>query len=164
MRRQHGMPLDNRITPYLQMASLAHLAKLNDYWFKLDEPLVSAFVERWHPEMHTFHLPFRKCTITLQDVMYHLGLSIDGQYVSGCLTDFERYIDSDRPTWETFSDLPKGAGEEAVRRYARAYIMMLLSMQLFGDKSSTRMRIRWLPYVVRLEDMGSYSWGFAALS
>ncbi|RYQ85120.1 hypothetical protein Ahy_B10g104633 isoform D [Arachis hypogaea] len=145
MRRQHGMPLDNRITPYLQMASLAHLAKLNDYWFKLDEPLVSAFVERWHPEMHTFHLPFRKCTITLQDVMYHLGLSIDGQY-------------------ETFSDLPKGAGEEAVRRYARAYIMMLLSMQLFGDKSSTRMRIRWLPYVVRLEDMGSYSWGFAALS
>ncbi|RYQ85123.1 hypothetical protein Ahy_B10g104633 isoform C [Arachis hypogaea] len=154
MRRQHGMPLDNRITPYLQMASLAHLAKLNDYWFKLDEPLVSAFVERWHPEMHTFHLPFRKCTITLQDVMYHLGLSIDGQYVSGCLTDFERYIDSDRPTWTWFEQLlgvlpPADCIDNSL---------------LFGDKSSTRMRIRWLPYVVRLEDMGSYSWGFAALS
>ncbi|KAL4306907.1 hypothetical protein AHAS_Ahas16G0225200 [Arachis hypogaea] len=26
------------------------------------------------------------------------------------------------------------------------------------------MHIKWLPYVVRLEDMGSYSWGSAALS
>ncbi|RYR19627.1 hypothetical protein Ahy_B03g064473 [Arachis hypogaea] len=35
---------------------------------------------------------------------------------------------------------------------------------LFGDKSSTRLHIRWLPYVARLEDMGGYSWESAALS
>ncbi|QHO16660.1 uncharacterized protein DS421_10g305420 [Arachis hypogaea] len=91
--------------PYLQMASLAHLAKLNNHWFKLDEPLVSALVERWHLEMHTFYLPFGKCTITLQDVMYQLGLSIDRQYVSGCLTDFERYIDGNRLAWTWFEQL-----------------------------------------------------------
>ncbi|RYR07622.1 hypothetical protein Ahy_B05g075021 isoform B [Arachis hypogaea] len=63
-----------------------------------------------------------------------------------------------------FSDLPEGADEETVRRYARAYIMMLLSTELFGGKSGTRMHIRWLPYVARLEDIDSYSWGSAARS
>ncbi|RYR39631.1 hypothetical protein Ahy_A09g045197 [Arachis hypogaea] len=42
--------------------------------------------------------------------------------------------------------------------------MILLSTQLFDDKSDTRMHIQWLPYVARLENMGGYSWGSAALS
>ncbi|RYQ92248.1 hypothetical protein Ahy_B09g098434 [Arachis hypogaea] len=42
--------------------------------------------------------------------------------------------------------------------------MILLSMQLFGDKSSTHMHIRWLSYVARLEDMSIYSWESAAIS
>ncbi|RYR36381.1 hypothetical protein Ahy_A10g051352 [Arachis hypogaea] len=105
--------------------------------------------------------------------------------------DFERYVEGGRPAWtwfqellgvmppsdyidkftvkctwmqQTFTHLPEGADEETVWRYARAYIMMLLSTQLFDDKSGTRMHIRWLSYVARLEDMGSYSWGSAALS
>ncbi|RYR26743.1 hypothetical protein Ahy_B02g061047 [Arachis hypogaea] len=65
---------------------------------------------------------------------------------------------------ETFSELLQEVDDETVRRYVRAYIMMLLSMHLFGDKSCTRLHIRWLPYVTRLEDIGRYSWGFAALS
>ncbi|RYR52632.1 hypothetical protein Ahy_A06g027523 [Arachis hypogaea] len=65
---------------------------------------------------------------------------------------------------ETFGECPKGADEETVRRYARAYIMMLLGTQLLADKSGTYIHIRWLPYVARLEDMGGYSWGSAALA
>ncbi|RYQ89679.1 hypothetical protein Ahy_B09g096198 isoform D [Arachis hypogaea] len=58
-------------------------------------------------------------------------------------------------TWMqyTLSELPQGVGEDIVRRYGRAYIMMLLSTQFFGDKSGTCLHIRWLPYVARLEDM-----------
>ncbi|RYR11242.1 hypothetical protein Ahy_B05g079708 [Arachis hypogaea] len=43
-------------------------------------------------------------------------------------------------TWmqQTFSHLPEGAYKETVQRYAKAYIMMLLSTQFFGDKSGTR--------------------------
>ncbi|RYR01873.1 hypothetical protein Ahy_B06g080735 [Arachis hypogaea] len=104
MKTQHGMPLDDRIIPYLQMFGLAHLTRLNDRWFRLDEPL------------------------------------------------------------ETFSHLAHDTDEEIVRRYAMAYTMMLLSTQLFDDKFDTRMHIQWLSYVVRLEDMGGYSWGSAALS
>ncbi|QHO40962.1 uncharacterized protein DS421_5g141620 [Arachis hypogaea] len=65
---------------------------------------------------------------------------------------------------ETFGECPEGADDETVRRYARAYIMMLLSTQLFADKSGNRIHIRWLPYVARLEEMGTYSWGSAALA
>ncbi|RYQ82136.1 hypothetical protein Ahy_B10g100731 [Arachis hypogaea] len=94
--------MDEMIVPYLQMAGLYHLARLNKTWFRLDEPLVTAFIERWRPETHTFYMPFRECTITLQDVAYQLGLQIDGQYISGCLTKFERYIQGVRPAWVWF--------------------------------------------------------------
>ncbi|QHO49030.1 uncharacterized protein DS421_1g10430 [Arachis hypogaea] len=191
MRRQQSMSLDECYVPYLQMAGLYHLARLNDRWYRLDEPLVSVFVKRWRPETHTFHMPFGECTITLQDVAYQLGLAVDGRYVSGCLTDFHMYIKGGRPSWvwfkellgvipppsqvqkfavnctwfqETFGKCPEGAVEETVHRFARAYIMMLLGTQLFGDKSGNRIHIRWLPYVARLEEMGSYSWGSAALA
>ncbi|RYR57325.1 hypothetical protein Ahy_A05g023053 [Arachis hypogaea] len=191
MRRQQGMRLDDRDVPYLQMAGLYHLARLNDRWFWLDEALVSTFVERWRPETHTFHMPFGECTITLQDMAYQLGLPVDRRYVSGCLSEFHIYIQGGRPAWvwfqellgvipppsqvqkyavncswfqETFGEFPEGADEEIVRRYARAYIMMLLGTQLFEDKSRNCIHIRWLPYGARLEEMGTYSWGSAALA
>ncbi|RYR25350.1 hypothetical protein Ahy_B02g059047 [Arachis hypogaea] len=150
------MPLhDERIMPYVQMAGLAHLARLNDHWFRLDEPLVSAFVERWRSETHTFHMPFGECTITLQDVAYHLGLPIDGQYISSCLMDFERYIEGGRPSWTWFEKL-LGCCH---RRTASTS-----SLSSGTSLVHARMRIQWLPYVVILEDMGGYSWGSAALS
>ncbi|RYQ90888.1 hypothetical protein Ahy_B09g096837 isoform J [Arachis hypogaea] len=34
----------------------------------------------------------------------------------------------------------------------------------FADKSGNCIHIRWLPYVARLEEMGTYSWGSAALA
>ncbi|XP_072080929.1 protein MAIN-LIKE 1-like [Arachis hypogaea] len=186
MRRQQGMPLDERYVSYLQMAGLYYLARLNDRWFRLDEPLVSAFVERWCPETHTFHMPFGECTITLQDVAYQLGFPVDGRYVSGCLTDFQIYIEGGRPAWvwfqellgvipppsqvqkfavnctwfqETFGECPAGADEETVRRFARAYIMMLLGYNPSSGEKGLRVqnwRLRidmlqardfiWLPY------------------
>ncbi|RYR21835.1 hypothetical protein Ahy_B03g067147 isoform B [Arachis hypogaea] len=42
--------------------------------------------------------------------------------------------------------------------------MMLLGTQLFADKSGNRIHIRWVPFVARLEEMGGYSWGSAALA
>ncbi|RYR15078.1 hypothetical protein Ahy_B04g071814 isoform E [Arachis hypogaea] len=143
------MPLHDRIIPYLETAGLFHLARLNSQWFWVDEPLLSAFIERWRPETHTFHMPFGECTITLQDVAYQLGLSIDGAPV--------RFH-------ERFRVLPADASDETVRIYARAYILMLLSSQLFADKNANRVHLRWLPYLASLDDLGRYSWGSAALA
>ncbi|RYQ95128.1 hypothetical protein Ahy_B08g090161 [Arachis hypogaea] len=135
--------------------------------------------------MHVFRKSFGEYTIMLQDVMYQLGLPIDDEYVSGCLIDFERYIEGGQPAWtwfkellgvlpsancidkltvkctwmqDTFIELPQCADEDTIRRCARAYIMILLSTQLFGDRYGARLHIRWLLYVARLENMGRYSW------
>ncbi|RYR35161.1 hypothetical protein Ahy_A10g050301 isoform C [Arachis hypogaea] len=131
------MPMHDRIIPYLERAGLYHLARLNSHWFWLDEPL---------------------------DVASQLRLPVDGEAVSGCLGEFDTYIEGGRPAWEWFSVLPPDANEETVRIYARAYIMMLLSTQLFGDKSANRVHIRWLPFVANLDEMGRYSWGSVALA
>ncbi|RYR55326.1 hypothetical protein Ahy_A06g030566 isoform B [Arachis hypogaea] len=147
------MILHDRIMPYLDSAGLLHVARVNDYWFKLDEPRISAFVERWRPETHTFHMPFGECTVTLQDVAYQFGLPVDGFLVSGCLSEFQN----------RFRVMPNDATEPTVQVYARGYIMMLFTM-LFGDKSGARVHLRWLPYVADLDGLGKYSWGSATLS
>ena len=43
-----------------------------------DPGLISAFVERWHSETSTFHLPVGELTITLDDVSSILHLPITG--------------------------------------------------------------------------------------
>ncbi|KAH1097542.1 hypothetical protein J1N35_014463 [Gossypium stocksii] len=44
---------------------------------KLDPKPINALIERWRPKTHTFHLPYGKCTITLEDVQLQLGLSVN---------------------------------------------------------------------------------------
>ena len=58
------------------MARLAESAVV-----KLDMSLLSALVDRWRPETHTFHLPCGEMAPTLQDVAMLLGLSITGDAV-----------------------------------------------------------------------------------
>ncbi|RYR63195.1 hypothetical protein Ahy_A04g020989 [Arachis hypogaea] len=118
------------------------------------------------------------------DEVYQFGLPVDGLSISGCLTDFEKFMEEGKPAWEWFEELfgefppqnkvkqytvhftwfherfrvlPDDATEETVRIYGRAYIMILLFTQLFSDKSGNQVHIRWLLFVTRLDDMGSYT-------
>ncbi|MED6114762.1 hypothetical protein PIB30_083590 [Stylosanthes scabra] len=105
------------------------------------------------------------CTITLEDVTYHLGLPIDGESINGCLSNFPRLMEEGgRPpcdwiqellgqilpvvsidkmsvmfSWfvETFLVLPPDMSDELVLRHARAYIIILWSTQLFDNKTAT---------------------------
>ncbi|MED6214077.1 hypothetical protein PIB30_099508, partial [Stylosanthes scabra] len=64
IRMQQNMVLPDRVIPYLEAARL-YLAWLNNYWFKVDESFVNAFIERSYPDTHAFHMPFGECTMTL---------------------------------------------------------------------------------------------------
>ncbi|MED6181112.1 hypothetical protein PIB30_016451 [Stylosanthes scabra] len=46
VKRQQNMELDEQIMTFFDRAGLLLLARLNHHWFKVDEPLISAFVER----------------------------------------------------------------------------------------------------------------------
>lgn len=59
---------------------------VQDRCISIDGPLMLAMVDRWRPEVHTFHLPCWDLTVTLQDVAMILGLHIDGDAVSRDMT------------------------------------------------------------------------------
>jgi hypothetical protein len=52
----------------------------------MDSAVLTALVDRWRPETHTFHLPCGEITVTLQDITMILGLSIDSAPVSGTVS------------------------------------------------------------------------------
>ncbi|MFQ6633874.1 hypothetical protein Gotur_010274 [Gossypium turneri] len=67
---------------YLREAGFWHVATVGR-GYKVDPKLISALIERWRLETHTFHLPCGECTVTLEDVSLQLGLPVDGYPVTG---------------------------------------------------------------------------------
>ena len=55
--------LDDRVRPYIIQSRFHVFHRVGHV--KVDWPLITALVERWHPETHTFHMPVGEMTITL---------------------------------------------------------------------------------------------------
>ncbi|QHO21663.1 uncharacterized protein DS421_11g348690 [Arachis hypogaea] len=115
-RVSHTLTPPDAIVSYLAEAGFGDTVPLRDFTF--DNSLISALVERWRPETHTFHLSWGEVTITLQDVAYHLGLRAHGNPVGGCLHDFGRWYGTE--TWAMVEQLlgvrPPVAAQQAVQR------------------------------------------------
>ncbi|XP_073107638.1 serine/threonine-protein phosphatase 7 long form homolog isoform X2 [Elaeis guineensis] len=172
--------LDIRIVPYLRQAGFYGLSRVG--FIQLDWHLITAFVERWRPETHTFHLPYGECTITLEDICIQLGLPVDGLPVIGstqhnwqqvCLELLGVAPPPDKlkgsrlsMVWleEQFNELSPDADDIVIQRYARAYILQLMGGCLFADKSNNLMHIMFLPLLEDLDSAGHYSWGSAGLA
>lgn len=149
---------------------------------RVDHALVSALVERWRPETHTFHMPVGEVTITLQDVALLMGLPVDGEPVVGItIMDWasvcqkllgRRPGDNDLKgqrlslVWlkRNFEVIPKNATSEQLAFHARAYILMLIGGMLFGDTSSSMVHLMYLPLLENLHTAKRYSWGSATLA
>ena len=68
---------DNFVYCRLRESGLLTLGRLVEGGpIQLDRSLLTALVDRWRPETHTFHLPCGEMTPKLQDVAYLLGLPI----------------------------------------------------------------------------------------
>ncbi|XP_043809101.1 serine/threonine-protein phosphatase 7 long form homolog [Manihot esculenta] len=166
---------------------ISHLRQLGFYgvirlgFFALDWHLITALIERWRPETHTFMFPEGEMTITLQDIGLITGLPVNGAAVTGRSRHHwpsvcEALLGVVPPnnairgcylklSWlaEEFSQLPDDADEEVVHRFARAYIMRVIG-SIFGDTSASRVNLMFLPLLADLEDAGNYSWGGACLA
>ncbi|KAL0332320.1 UNVERIFIED_CONTAM: Serine/threonine-protein phosphatase 7 long form [Sesamum calycinum] len=150
--------------------------------------LITALVERWRSETHSFHFRVGEATITLQDVQVIWGLPIDGEPVSG--TDLERTS----VQWQEYCMQYIGFAPEegalkgsrlqvkaiidhishvhitpdtphlTVVQYARAVALLLLGGTMCPDSSGNLVS---LLYLAKLEDIvaaRNYSWGSAVLA
>ncbi|KAL5177290.1 putative isoprenylcysteine alpha-carbonyl methylesterase ICMEL1 [Glycine soja] len=150
-----------------------------------DPGLISAFVERWHSETSTFHLPVGELTITLDDVSSILHLPITGALHSfhALSTEEARFlltelleVSAEEARAETA--LTRGAYVRLgwvrdiyetrcqARRWivaARAYLLHLVGCTLFANKSATYVHVVHLDAFRDLAHSGGYAWGVTAL-
>nr|XP_016455320.1 PREDICTED: serine/threonine-protein phosphatase 7 long form homolog [Nicotiana tabacum] len=161
---------------------------------QLDYTLITALIERWRPETHTFHLPIGEATITLQDVEILYGLSTDG--LPGLLPGNMRYfnraaymdmlhrltgfrsedpdvaIGSSRMQLVSIRDhlvqihdtITDDSAEVDVEQYTRLLLLLLFGGVLFPNTSGNLVSLRFLHHIADFDDTVSYSWGGAVLS
>ncbi|XP_028073290.1 serine/threonine-protein phosphatase 7 long form homolog [Camellia sinensis] len=179
VQRGTGSPPANSSTSKLEREVECHI--------RLDHPLITALVERWRTETHTFHFPTGEATVTLQDVSVLYGLRIDGRAVTGLdpsltteqwialcaellgvaptLADLQAGRVRVRWLSEHFQgDFPDDAADELVQQHARAYILWLIGGVLLLDKSQNLLKLMYLPLLRDIDVIGQYSWGAAALA
>ncbi|XP_052490827.1 protein MAINTENANCE OF MERISTEMS-like [Gossypium raimondii] len=172
---------DARFMSYLELAGFGSVALIRSSDLRFD--LLSALVERWRPETHTFHFPCGECTVTLEDVAVQLGLLVDGNPVTGLssLTDSaavcyqllgespkdgDKYFSTIKFTWlrAKICRLSATASEGELMCAARAYIMHLIGALLMPDANGDSVHLSYLPLLADLSTARSYSWGSAVLA
>jgi hypothetical protein len=148
----------------------------------LDNPLISALVERWRRETNTFHFTVGEMTVTLEDIALLLGLGIDGKPVIGltyttCSAVCERYLGKSpasnsasggmvKLSWlkDNFSECPDDASFEEVERRTRAYLLYLVGSTIFSTTTGNKVPVMYLPLFEDFDDAGTFAWGAAALA
>ncbi|KAH1265761.1 Serine/threonine-protein phosphatase 7 long form [Glycine max] len=149
----------------------------------INAALISAFIERWRPETHTFHLRCGEATITLQDVSVLLGLRTDGTPLIGSTNldwaDLCEELLGVRPqegelegsviklSWlaHHFSHINIDEGNvEQLQRFTHAWILRFIGGVLFVNKSSSRVSLRYLQFLRDFEQCSTYAWGPAVLA
>ncbi|KAH1265146.1 Protein MAIN-LIKE 1 [Glycine max] len=139
-----------------------------------DWGLISAFVERWHKETSSFHLPVGEVTITFDDVASLLHLPIIGAFHSFKVLHMDEVV---LLLVELLEVSANEANVETIQCHgayvwllwfkcdttkwiiaAGAYMLHLVGCTLFANKS-----VVFLDAFRDLTQSGSYAWGSAAL-
>ncbi|XP_040957941.1 protein MAINTENANCE OF MERISTEMS-like [Gossypium hirsutum] len=172
---------DAQLMSYLELAGFGSVALIWSSDLRFD--LLSALVERWRPETHTFHFPCGECTVTLKDVAVQLGLPIDGSPVTRVSSftdpaavcyqllgespeDSDKYFSGIKFTWlkAKIRQLSATATEGELMYAARAYIMHMIGAVLMPDANGDSVHLSYLPLLADLSTARSYSWGSVVLA
>ena len=171
------------VLPFVVNSGLSPLCDiLYDY---PDTGLILGFVERWHPETNSFHLPIGEMTISLDDVWSLVHLPITGEFCSTEPLEYEdsiqimmtllgvdRAMASDelnycrgaqvRLSW--LRDLYNSCCDNQLWEFAaRAYLLHLVGCTIFANKSASFVQTHYLKLFRDLPICRKYAWGVAAL-
>ncbi|CAH9097143.1 unnamed protein product [Cuscuta epithymum] len=158
LRGLSHVQVDDRVLAYVRAAGFYGLHRLVAT-VPLDKALLTALLERWRQETHTFHLPVSEVIVTLGDVAVLTGLEVDGRAVTGTacrqwVEECERLLGV-RPLLQTdiqgsylrmpwlrehFAELPPDADEVMTQQDARAYILMMTGLPFSLTRAEMRFR------------------------
>jgi hypothetical protein len=181
--KEDGVP--KNVMKHIDVAGFGGV--LNCGYRMVDNHLITALVERWRPETHTFHFSFGEATVTLQDVQVLWGLPIGDDVISGIdfRLDFEQqrllcynmlgmHVDESdfRNSQLKLSSVlaalkkpfPANASTEECITRARVYILHLLGGTILPDSSGNCVYLHILPHLEDLEQCGRLSWANAVLA
>ncbi|XP_042067168.1 serine/threonine-protein phosphatase 7 long form homolog [Salvia splendens] len=155
---------------------------------KVDNELITALIERWRLETHTFHLPIEEATVTLEDMQAIWGLRADGCFFTG-RDHYVGYPDwpskwRDLLGWipDTSTETKQGGllmnalinqtriplGDDlptyAYIQMARIHALILLGGLILPDTMGCKVPFMWLNAFEDLDEVQTISWGSAALS
>nr|XP_009778608.1 PREDICTED: serine/threonine-protein phosphatase 7 long form homolog [Nicotiana sylvestris] len=183
-------PFHARIVARLQATGFYTIFRIGR--MQLDWSLITALVERWIPETHTFYLPTGEATITLEDVQVLYGLRIDGRALPQYIRSMTRgqYLDmmgqftGYRPQGDDVQrggirvalsgirdhmaflhpDITGETEDLHIERYMRLALLLLFGCVLFPNTSGSLVSMRFLHHLQQLDDLPLYSWGAAVLA
>ncbi|WVZ53463.1 hypothetical protein U9M48_004402 [Paspalum notatum var. saurae] len=148
-------------------------------WVAIDNSLITALVDRWRPETHTFNLPCREMAPTLQDVAYLLGLPIAGDAVGPrvvpsswrddlelCFAGVDRvdhfgpldpHPNSRGPAKNWLlqfkaTNLHPDIDDDSVSRSLEAYLLCLFGFMMFKNGASNSIDKVLIPYALEIAD------------
>ncbi|KAF1864301.1 hypothetical protein Lal_00029459 [Lupinus albus] len=181
MRHVNNFDEEPLLNDILQLTGFSKLSSLRS--FNIDPCLITALVERWRPETHTFHLPHGECTITLEDVSLQIGVNVNGLPLAGptyfdwneICEELLGKVPSDEQdmrgcelklTWlfDNFETLPPRPTQLQKEQFCRARILYMIGGELLPDKSNNRVHLMYLPLLRDLTRVHRYSWGSACLA
>ncbi|KAG8497194.1 hypothetical protein CXB51_008449 [Gossypium anomalum] len=158
-------PPSSLIENYLREAGFWHATTIGR-GCKLDPKFISALIERWRPETHTFHLPFGAVD---EDVLTESVQSADWGVICYSLLDVisdNIYGGQIEMSWlrDTFLELGNDSTKLERIRYARAYILKMIGGYLMPDLSRNLVHLRWLLKLVDFRIAGELSWDSTVLA
>ncbi|KAL8485382.1 hypothetical protein ACS0TY_027618 [Phlomoides rotata] len=184
---QTRVRLHSRVLDVLHDMGFYHVARCG--LMVVDNHLITALVERWRPETHTFHFPVGEATVTLQDVAIIWGLHIDGQPL--CIDDHNKTEeewqwnclellgfhpdDSDFKSKTRLKlssiknhcmrvEITDDTEQDIVNQYARGCVLLMLGSFVMPDSSRSHVSLLYLLAIENIEAAGCYSWGSAVLA
>ncbi|MBA0794247.1 hypothetical protein Gohar_018597, partial [Gossypium harknessii] len=142
---------------------------------------IPSSIRRVYYPTHTFYLPYDECTITLEDVHFQLGLSVDRLVVTGSVsfadwgvvcgellglapeTIYRGWIEM---AWirKNSARLDEDSTKVEREQHARAYILQIFWGILLPNKLRNLVHLRWLLKLVNFRGANELSWRSAVLA
>uniref|UniRef100_A0A1S4AP02 Serine/threonine-protein phosphatase 7 long form homolog n=1 Tax=Nicotiana tabacum TaxID=4097 RepID=A0A1S4AP02_TOBAC len=138
---------------------------------QLNWSLITALIEQWRPETHTFHLPTREATITLQDVPGFVWAAC--RRTGRCTAPGEAAlrggsrisVTAIREHMEVLHLVITGKTEDIlIDRYTILALFLLFGGVLLPNTLGNLVSMRFLLHLQQLDELPQYNWGAAVLA